>query len=550
MVVAQGEATFTATSKPMWPISASTQSREILGAFRFEQKQDNSNGEFILAASAHPVSEHDQSVDGQSKMQNLTSSQVTARQPLSQITGKEGSRDCPQTPAGRLPLAELVASCEDTHKQNLSLTPVERVLWGNSQTTSSQGSDQEISIIAKSRKRPRRASSEASSPNDSMNEPRNRITIDLPNLDASVQTPNRDPASELWNRYSREAREKGQLPLETPFAQSFSHLLNSSSPPTPATHARLKESAGLRRSFSCGIEWPVSAAKRQKVSHGILGSGSVAGPGLGKVGESKAPSRIKELVEKLHKELITPVREDERDTGSIALLSSLPDLTSVIDAEIPKATKQITPVGPQQTSPHKMNVLLSCGSPSHDTGAQAIAEPDKSIDASSEYGEDDLGPDIIEAMRSAAATNQSQVNDNNIAHGSLSKVQKEARRLSCAPHFHERDHGEDFEDNVSDVCAADLEDVVALYDQSESATTKFECNDPKKLPNIQERIPPVKHNTKRSSVVEDVEEVSDDEYGADADFGECFDQDIMPHQGVDVANSGLPSVRIQRWCMR
>ena len=526
----------------MVPISASTQSRNKLAAFRFGKKEDKSTTRLSPQADARPTPQDDNSASYIAEMQKLPSSQVTIRNPLSQITGNESSRECPQTPAGRLPLAELIASSEDLRKQKLNLTPVERVVWENSPLDSSLGSSQERLTTTKSRKRSRSSSPRASSHGKSTKGPQVKIAVDPQELQASLYTPNRDPVSELWNRYSLKAREKGKLSPETPSAQSFSQLLNSSSPPTPAAHARLKESAGLRRSFSCGIEWPVSAAKRRKVKHNVVEPGLEIELEADKNVEPRPQSRLRELLDKIHNELITPARQSELETSDVALSSSLPDVVGVADR---KGAESIAPVQPKKSVASSRNTWRSGADSSRLTTAKAMSKLTKPIDTSSEFGEDVLDADLIQAMNNAASSHEPQTSSDTLQHATLDNKAGKSSQALAAPTLQE-DQVDDFGDDASDVFAADLEDVAAVYDYDGIAKANKEARELRASPKKKEKNGNAQQGAKLPQVAEDFDEASDDEYGDDVDFAECFDQDIMPHHEADVVNDGRASVRPQQ----
>ena len=526
----------------MPPISASTQSKDKLATFRFGQKEDNATTKVPLQTDSHPAPQDNQRTSDSADVPNLPSSQATARQPLSQITGNENSRECPQTPAGRLTLTELVASCEDPKKQNVNLTPVERVVWENLPIDSSQGSSQERSSTTKNRKRPRSFSSEASSQKCSRENPHDKIAADLQRLQASLNTPNVDPASELWSRYSLKAREKGKLSPETPFAQSFSQLLNSSSPPTPAAHARLKESAGLRRSFSCGIEWPVSAAKRRKVKHNVTDLGVEVELDPERTTEPRPQSRLSELVDEIHDELMKPIRKNGREASNVALSSSLPDFSNLRHERAAEAATILQPKDPVHSY---SKASKSSESPIRDAGATEIPRSTKLIDASSEFGEDDLDADMIVAMDNAASSHEPKASINTLQHTDLGKNAGKLSDAFSATPFAQDNQVDDFEDGSSDVFAADLEEVVALYDQGQRTEVERMAEGLKAPPEKTSEAGIIKQSANLSQVVEGSNEASDDEYGDDVDFGECFDQDIKPHQGLNVANDETLSVRMQ-----
>ena len=468
-------------------------------------------------------------------MQAPGSSQVKARQPLSQTTGNGSSRECPQTPAGRLPLAELIASCDDFSKHDVNLTPIERVVWENSPIDLSHHSFQEKFNTKKSRKRALSSSPGSPPQSCSTAQANNKALFDLEKLQASLSTPNRDPAAELWNRYSLKSREKGKLSPQTPFAQSFSQLPNSSSPPTPAAHARLRESAGLRRSFSCGIEWPVSAAKRRRLSKHKTNSGSHNNLESDQPAGSRPRSRLLELVEKVHDELLKPWLDDEEERSTAALSSSLPSRGIAVEVDQAEGLDHKSKTRRQTTIADAGELARSESIVDASTGSTEVLGPPMPEDDPSEFGENDIDLDMIDALNHAAAPDKPSCGGDCL-HASLEQqaIDTEPPRRSSVPRAIVEDDADDFGDEASDIFAADLEHIVALYDDGGHPEISGTHRSPPDLHKSVHHISPIwqpQASPSGSRQVEDGE--SNDEFGNDLDFGEALDHDIMPHQAID-----------------
>ena len=234
-------------------------------------------------------------------------------QPLSQKSTGKDVRDCPQTPLGRLPLSELLA-CGEDNRQHLNFTPIERVLWENSPIKSDPPSSMPN---RKRRKRAHSSSPASSSQNEaSKHFAKEKQAANLQALQKALKTPKADPADDLWSRYSLNTNAMERLSPTAPAGMEFAHLMNSSSPQTPASHIQ-RDSGGLRRALSC-IEWPTSAAKRRKLFHGSSQRhsttfGTVA---TGQSAERTRMSRVSMLVEKVHDGLLRPTRPRETDSSS------------------------------------------------------------------------------------------------------------------------------------------------------------------------------------------------------------------------------------------
>ena len=238
-------------------------------------------------------------------------------QPLSQRSETKDLRDCPQTPLGRLPLSELLASAEDTSRQHLNLTPIERVLWDNSPI------DPSVAPAARKKRKRAHSSSPASS---SQNETSTHFVgvkpaVDLHTLQKALKTPKADPADDLWSRYSLNTE---PIDRKSPTAPDYPYLVHSSSPQTPATHLQ-RETGSLRRALSC-IEWPTSVAKRQKLHHSSSQGNSAGGGGTFESVEQSKLARVSLLVEKIHDGLSKPIVLPDDDTSSEPAVSSPPGL--------------------------------------------------------------------------------------------------------------------------------------------------------------------------------------------------------------------------------
>ena len=289
----------------MAPITASTQSRTKLKAFQYERKDGQSDGRTLEGEKENVP------FDTVAKL----SQNIPPPPSSSQKSNTKDVRDCPQTPLGRLPLSELLASGEDK-RQNLNVTPIERVLWDNSTRSS------DLSVAAAARKGRKRAhsSSPASSSQNETSDPF-KEQDKLARLHASqsaFKTPKLDPIDDLWSHYSMNT---GPVELRSPTAGAGVALalsMPSSSPQTPANHVQ-RDANGLRRALSC-IEWPTSAAKRRKLFHNSSQTKSAivkdnAEP-RGRPVESSKMSRVNLLLEKVHSGLVRSPAPDNEFSSS------------------------------------------------------------------------------------------------------------------------------------------------------------------------------------------------------------------------------------------
>lgn len=282
----------------------------------------------------------------------------------------------PSTPAPRLPLADLLGNADGKRAMSSNITPEEHVLWVHAQTP---GSSQPVVTPAKKRKR-----AKSSSPASSQQEPLHRDTFSSDKLNNSFNTPQVDPAADLWLRYANGT--KGPT-ADKPTA--FSHLIRDSSPNSPATVGSV---GGLRRWASCGIEWPQSATKRRRTSRRVdelPRQDEDAADGNSKI------SKVGALLERMKETLTKPVHELPEGPSSS---SPLPGRTVILQEALRQSLAIV-----QEQDEHSPN----------QKGCQDNSRrlpPSKS--PSSDYGDDEIDPDMIDAIDSTAriTRNASQAN--------------------------------------------------------------------------------------------------------------------------------------------
>lgn len=230
---------------PKPAIAASLQSKTKLNAFRYQQKFKKP--EQAMRASGDTLLDKENAVqhEGQRSGQKLLASQEASKQP---------AREFPSTPAGRVPLADLIGDNEDHQEASPRRSPLEAVSWDRSPRGSN---DSFMTPVMRRGKKRARSSSPASS---SQKIKTTKPAFDLQNLQASLKTPQNDPVAEFESRYF--ARNRHQTPSK-PSSSAAPDFMHSSSPQTPALSGG--ESAKLRRTASCGIAYP-RGSKRRKMS--------------------------------------------------------------------------------------------------------------------------------------------------------------------------------------------------------------------------------------------------------------------------------------------
>lgn len=508
---------------------------------------------------------------------------------LSQNSTGKHTRECPQTPIGRLPLAELIADGNDLNYLGVDSGPVERVLWNHSQQSSDPSSSQGRRTARRGKKR-----AHSSSPSISRIESRkilskNRPSNKVENLQPSLKTPQADPANELWNRYSLDV----DRPSPTRPPEPTCPNLHSSPPPTPTTHLQNREGGKLCRSYSCNVEWPTSATKRRKIQYSSsTQEGTVGSPsyelGYEASGKSKI-ARVSLLVEQIQKRLVKANTQDD-DNGmdpSILLpflekasfstgdpasprVSSLdaPEMIDVLDygtALVAGQTQRLVPVNmgtPNATYiEHEQGELLS-NFVGHDDNEEDGENDEDGLDCELTRSTDEADPEAASSYNppllhptpngrrkpmvrittmtapphgKAAKSFPDPAALDNVQSDGFSQHEPAVYPSSVKASFHDSD---EFDDD-SDVFAAELEDIVAKYDtKPQSPIQKLTNKIPAGARTSTKPEPKtfgtdISFNAQRVGTGIKSGAMSDDEFGGDADFenimAECEEASQKSH---------------------
>ena len=491
----------------MAPIAASSQSRNKLQAFNFDQENaPPANGKEVKGAklAENNIAEASKARGSQVPQQAASS------HPSSHSVAQKELKECPQTPVGRLPLAELVASGEDLN-QVLDLTPIERVMWNNAARNSDQGSSQETPVLPKGKKRAYSSSPVSSSQKKNKTSDcfAGERSLDLQHLQKALKTPKGDPASDLWKKYSLKPYNDEKLSPTNAFGQPFSQLLNSSSPQTPASRLLGSDSTRLRRSFSCGTEWPTSVAKRRKLLHAggdQQPSAALATAEGGLQKSQKLKSRLSLLVDKISGDLARPATDESDDLRASSCTSSQHDKSET-------SLRNPQPLGPQTKEDRDEERHI--GSPVSDITittrkqlkrgtildgmpSQEQKRSPEIGDLSDDFGDDDLDLEMFNAIEveettpklaAGFRTTDESRRDNSGSSGTGTADVRTARDIDGTvilqemPSRAEEDRppfkpGEtqtatavkeprfdEFDEDANDVSVEDLEDVIAIYDE-------------------------------------------------------------------------------------
>lgn len=496
-------------------------------------------------------------------------------------------KECPQTPVGRVPLAELIAGVDDNTNQNLNLTPIERVIWqhvpGSTQFTSSQ----ETSASRTGKKRPRSSSLTSSQNETSIHFQNNKQSFDLQTLEKTLKTPQADPAADLWTRYSHKI---GNIHDGSPTqnATLLAELLKSSSPQTPGSHLKQKETGKLRRSISCANEWPTSAAKRRRLNHTSSQNQMLDDcPAVERRGNARM-SRVNLLMEQVQNGLLKGRDQVSKPKPSINSSQSSDKLASDRSSSQLPVLDNHDGDG-QEDAEEDSDPTFVCGEPAMselDESDTTFIGADTSLvedtERVSEFGDDDFDDDLLEAVDASMAPRQSTdanvgqttqtirtgqpietTLQNTIKHTAKSmidvgqdRVKKESDSAAAsmninhtfdAPATRSTAILEDFDEDDNNMSAADIEDLLAVFDkQSPNRRKQSYQSRPKQIPAskaVQElKGSPVTttelqtHTKPGSAAVIDVS--SDEEYGEEFDF-EDIGPDCTEQTQIDSQNTSV-----------
>ena len=560
----------------MAPIPASSESKSKLSVFQYNQKD-------VTNVTKLAVTEKEDEKENRDPYMDTTI--VTMEpppQPLSQTSATKDLRGCPQTPVGKVPLTDLLASGDGASRQHVNVTPIERVLWNNSPVGSESANSRQ-----RGRKRAHSSSSASSSPNDASHHfGGSKPQINLQELQKAFQTPKANPADDLWSRYSLNTGTGGNRSPTAPASLAFTQLIHSSSPQTPASHLQSKDGGGLRRALSC-IEWPTSAAKRRRLQLSGTYKDSNGGSARNERGpdtkDNSKISRVSFLVGKLHDGL-TKLRATEEFSSSMAAASSpmarianeSTDEDQTLQQESQTEIDEVvtvlsqTAVAPKEHTPPAL--VLS---------AEEIADLEKD-DESSDFGDDDLDLEMLETMDKSLKTFPSpkgKVPSPKRGRGQLGSggvttsvdrnrgirephqddyapaAAAETERLSqvsfpsgisSSPVLAAAPNHDEFDEDDEEVSAVDLETVFARYDaQPQHQVVEDKGRQAKSLNAMH---PPLATEIPKKSIFgpdTEVQILSDDsEFGDDLDFeqiaAECAeDQQVsQPVSSVRTVNKG------------
>ncbi|KAJ9356882.1 hypothetical protein DTO027B9_3366 [Paecilomyces variotii] len=435
------------------PLQVSSTARSKLNAFRYTDNKDEPQSEkqspskAALAAGNADKENQSSWVNG---VVQPAHSQETKTEPSTQTKEVKLAKECPHTPANRIPLADLISNMEDAVNSapGKELTPDDHVFWQH--VPRSSGAEYDGTPATRGKKRRHSSSPPISSP---IKEP-----FDMQKFQSLLRTPQNDMAADLWNNYVEKTTGTAKVELPPP---RWANLL-SSSPQTPGSAKTTRDSSGLRRSNSCTDDWPSSKAKRRKLCtdeetrkarnifsrsrSNVLDSGS-------------SKSKISFLVGQIQENLERSSRARKASSDSFPAQEPM----AVLRNRSPSPAE-----GRRNRVIEKGNRI---GTPEKPKGSAVILE-----ESSSDFGDDDLDQDLLDLAETAADDPVVPAVDDvetgaeiapglpvNVS-GTTETTQGTANLVTANSAVHVDDHDE-FDDD--DEFPDGMEEILAQYDKQD-----------------------------------------------------------------------------------
>lgn len=379
--------------------------------------------------------------------------------------GSEGAEErvFPSTPGFRISLEDLIANTEDAFNcPPPAATPGDHVHWHNGPTSS----DVSASLgqpTQRSRKRARSSSPTSSQLEKSAHFEGQADVNNTTRPTKTTRTPNNDPTQELWTRYMNANGSKREVGETLP---TFAHL-PPSSPMTPSTSSK---DSGLRRTVSCGIEWPTSKPKRRKVeaSDSLSRTKDIFAASRREILARDVPrtSRVSLLVEKIQETLAKQARTEDEPSSS----SPLPDRHSQMPVSQPSPTR----------SPSKLRPPSQLAPADQQQMQEAISDEDLML--MDEFEDDGLDladfQEVEESMSQVAVSHPAtrpiggfdgpQETQPAVSKGTADQVTKaNIRKPSTQPHSSPKSPVFDEFDEDDDTFTTELESLVAKVDSQD-----------------------------------------------------------------------------------
>ena len=434
------------------PIPVSTDTKNKLRVFQFGGQSDKEKitGPVISLLSDDEKENEDVASRKIAKVAQETAKKASQDQPAL----PELPKNVPSTPAGRLALPDLIGM-GDVQKAVQNISPDERIEWDHDKDmvygqTSFGG-------IRRARKRARSSSPTTSSPA--------QVST---HFTAKVESPQVDPGSELWGRYSLNAP-NAPTP-QGPSVPALTHLMYTSSPQPSKEGATPRSGGGFRRANSCGNQFP----KRRRL-------GGSEGDDVFTESAAIGPSKLSVLIERVQEGLSQPRKPPYR-SGSNDMPSKRQH--SHFEDDSPTHQSYRGEAKPHPSKPPAIEPL-----PMRIEDEQSHPPEQISVDSNlSDYGEfddDDLDASILEVFETAPEEHNSVTPNDPLSKLSREPAAKPPQppiRTSPPPPATQaskplisrtvKAREDEFDDSDDDVFTAGLENILSQIDQRPLAETK------------------------------------------------------------------------------
>jgi DNA replication ATP-dependent helicase Dna2 len=325
------------TAPPKPPVPATSQAKSKLKAFQFVAGQPNAARENTESKENGSATGSSRPVDRIIKLHDATSSSAPhnptkTASAMNEADSTKTPQLChantfPSTPGARLSLEDLIGNVDDTKiPEPREESPEDHIGWiPNSSSTQ----------LTPNRKRKRARSSSPSCPNTSSQ--RAEASAFFAG-GAEQQTPEADPAADLWQRYGI-SKGSGDA-LKQPDVNSLAFGGSPRPLETPV------KASGLRRWASTGNDWPSSKSKKRRSNANMkvdVWQNGTAGSG--------GRSKVAAMVEKIQESLAT----QKLAKSAQALVGDEPPSSDPLPDTASKTTKPQLVASPLESKPNANN---------------------------------------------------------------------------------------------------------------------------------------------------------------------------------------------------
>jgi DNA replication ATP-dependent helicase Dna2 len=404
------------------------------------------------------------------------------------------------TPVARLAWQDLLGVPEADKMEEDDTSPSERIMWRPDPKAAPNTSGSPV-LSRKVRKRRARSSSPVSSPATSRTPGAN------PKLRApGLQTPHADPALELWDR--------GTTGVMNPL---LARMMVSSSPRPPKADSSPGTERSLRKSVSCGSNWP----KRRRIERLDVEHTAVSQDNERPTTKSSLVSALLQTVDGEIRKSNTPVEEEEEQTSSPSRRRS--PRKSRTD---PQPIVRPSPIQ-EAPEPNISEPMRSSSATIHEPADNGIQQT--TTQAPSDYGVDDFGDDDFDEdtlMELDAIVNQPGHADTSLVAAEEPPPAVAAPCASKAVVDDEFDEFGDLDDDLFD----GAEDLVVEVESKFASQAAIQGKQQNALPQT------------------NMGEEEDDPYGLGDDFGDDLDFEAIELAATQSASraSALTHVRSVR----